>query len=174
MHDDEAAGQDRTPKKASHVAAWWVPFLSALAESGNVSHACLQVQIARSTAYEARERHEEFAAAWDEAVEFAADAMELEARRRAVEGTDEPVFYKGMKVGTIRRYSDTLLIFLLKAARPTKYRERVQLDIARHLDLTKLSDEQLEQLAAGEDPLRVILGSGAQGASGGGAPEAGH
>lgn len=82
----------------------------------------------RSTAYEARESDEAFAAAWDDAIEAATDALELEARRRAVEGTDRPVFYQGGEVGYVREYSDTLLIFLLKAHRPKKFRERVELE----------------------------------------------
>lgn len=126
MTSTDATGQNRTPKHAPHVAAWWVPFCTALAESGNVSHACKTVLIARSTAYEAREAHADFAAAWDEALEFAADALEFEIRRRAMQGVDEPIFYKGQEVGTIRRYSDGLLMFLAKATRPEKFRERLQ------------------------------------------------
>ncbi len=46
------------------------------------------------------------------------------SHRRAFEGVEEPVFHQGKQCGTIRRYSDTLTIFLLKAHRPAKYRER--------------------------------------------------
>ncbi len=52
------------------------------------------------------------------------DRMEDEARRRAVDGVEESVFYQGEQVSTVRRYSDTLLIFMLKARRPETYRER--------------------------------------------------
>ena len=51
--------------------------------------------------------------------------LEREARRRAVEGVEEPVgFYKGEPSAYVRKYSDTLLIFLMKGARPDKYRDR--------------------------------------------------
>jgi hypothetical protein len=40
--------------------------------------------------------------------------LEAEARRRAVQGWDEPVFHQGRKVGTIRKYSDRMLEILLK------------------------------------------------------------
>ena len=43
------------------------------------------------------------------------ERLETEAQRRAVEGWDEPVFHEGREVGKKRRYSDTLLIFTLKA-----------------------------------------------------------
>ena len=33
--------------------------------------------------------------------------------------------YQGSQVGTVRRYSDTLLIFLLKGRRPEKFKDRV-------------------------------------------------
>lgn len=69
----------------------------------------------------------DFAAQWDEAIETAIDALEHEARRRAVKGVDEPVFYQGNVCGVVTRYSDTLLIQLLKAHRPEKYRERHEL-----------------------------------------------
>jgi len=38
------------------------------------------------------------------------------------------VFHQGKVCGGIRKYSDTLLIFLLKAAYPEKYRERVDVN----------------------------------------------
>jgi hypothetical protein len=67
-----------------------------------------------------------FAAAVEQASEEAADRLEEEARRRAEAGYDEPVFFRGEQCGVIRRYSDNLLIFLLKACRPQKFRETYQ------------------------------------------------
>lgn len=58
---------------------------------------------------------------------MAADRLEREAWRRAVEGWEEPVYPKGQLVGTVRLYSDTLLALLLRAARPKRYREQVDL-----------------------------------------------
>ena len=69
-------------------------------------------------------RDAEYAAMFQEAKEQAADHLECEARRRAVEGVEEPVYYKGEVCGTIRKYSDLLLIFLLNGARPEKYRDK--------------------------------------------------
>lgn len=58
---------------------------------------------------------------------MAVERMENEARRRAVEGTLRPVFHGGAQVGEVREYSDTLLIFLLKAHDP-KYRDKQQIE----------------------------------------------
>jgi hypothetical protein len=110
-----------------------------------LQEACAAASIARSTAYQWRSDDADFAAGWDEALDEAADRMEREAFRRAVEGTNEPVYHQGQEVGAVRKYSDTLLIFLLKAARPEKYRERTE---TRHTGLTpdeakNLPDEEL-------------------------------
>jgi hypothetical protein len=50
-------------------------------------------------------------------LEEAADVLLAEARRRAIEGVEEPIMHQGQVVTTVRRYSDLLLIFLLKSAR---------------------------------------------------------
>lgn len=94
------------------------------ATGGNVSAACKAVSLARSTAYLHKSQNEEFARDWDDAIEAGTDNLEQEARRRAYEGTEKPVFYQGVECGTIREFSDTLTIFLLKGNRPDKYRER--------------------------------------------------
>ena len=61
-----------------------------------------------------RREDAEFGKAWDDAYAEGGDAIDEEARRRAVDGWDEPVFRGGEQVGVIRRYSDRLLERLLK------------------------------------------------------------
>jgi hypothetical protein len=116
---------------------WPRAFLAALRRSGVVRSACRAARVGRSTAYRHRDTDPAFAAAWDRALETAVDALELEARRRAVEGVERSVFHAGKQVGIIHDYSDTLLIFLLKANRPEKYRD--------NFDLRKLTTELLSQ-----------------------------
>ena len=100
-------------------------FCAALATSGgNVARACEAVDICRMTAYEWRSEDEDFAASWDHAKQIGLDALEDEATRRAFEGWDEPIVYQGVVTDTMKRYSDTLLVFLLKGGKPDKYRER--------------------------------------------------
>lgn len=105
----------RTPKTRED-------FLFALAESGNVGKACAAAGIGRQTAYDWREADKDFAAAWDRAQTIATSLLEDESFRRAHDGVDKPVYQNGSLVGTIREYSDTLMIFLLKA-RDKKYRD---------------------------------------------------
>lgn len=107
---------------------WQAKFITRLAETANVSAACKRAKCSRTEAYRTRDEDELFKAAWEEALEIATEALELEARRRAEKGVLEPIFYQGVKAGTIRRYSDTLMIFLLKAHKPEKYRDNVKND----------------------------------------------
>lgn len=124
---------------------WKALFLANLAETGNVKLAADGAKVSRQSAYNHREDNKDFAARWDSAVDEAMDLLEAEARRRAVVGVDDPVIYEGKLCGvwvddkgrqvsentpgatliplTVKKYSDTLLIFLLKGGRPQKFRD---------------------------------------------------
>lgn len=80
---------------ADHHFPWRNAFLAALREYPVVQHACDVVGIERSTAYRARHAHEDFAEAWDDAMEAGVDRAEREAFRRGVVGFEEPVVYQG-------------------------------------------------------------------------------
>ena len=98
-------------------------FLVALTETVNVTLACRSAGIPRRSAYDWRENDADFARRWDEALDEGIDLLEAELQRRAFEGTERPVFYKGQQCGTWHTYSDALAMFLLKAHRPKKYRD---------------------------------------------------
>ncbi len=103
-------------------------FLEILSATCNVSQACRISGFPRQSAYDQREIDAKFLKKWDDAIDIGIDALEQEARRRAYMGTRKPVFHKGKECGVIQEYSDTLTIFLLKAHRPEKYRERSQIE----------------------------------------------
>lgn len=99
--------------------------LDAYADCGTVTYAAKTAGVGRQTIYTWLQQDKDFKTAFDAAGEEAVDALEQEARRRALIGLDEPVgFYKGAASEYVKRYSDTLLIFLLKGARPEKYKDR--------------------------------------------------
>jgi hypothetical protein len=100
-------------------------FLAALACTGRISRAASAVPMARDLHYRWLRDDPGYKALFQETMERAADAWEEEAARRAVEGTVKPVFCQGKRCGGIREYSDGLLQFLLRGARPEKYRERI-------------------------------------------------
>lgn len=103
-------------------------FLETLRKTCNVTLASQAAGITSGTAYKHKQSDALFAERWDEALQEGIDLLEAEAHRRAFQGTDEPVFYQGAECGTVRKYSDGLTMFLLKAHRPDKYRERSQVD----------------------------------------------
>lgn len=104
-------------------------FLTELARMANVTAAAKKSKVPRSTAYDWYNADGEFAAAWDEAIDVAIDSLEKAAWRRARDGVLKPVYQRGEKVGQVREYSDQLMITLLKAHRPDKYRERTQTEL---------------------------------------------
>jgi hypothetical protein len=117
-------------KRAKLTGARQERFLEALAQTGNVAAAVTVAGTSRTRVYELRKMDPTFAAKWDEAEEIAVDKLEAEARRRAVEGVAEPLVSAGRIVRdddgqpiAIRRYSDNLLLALLRAHRPPR-RER--------------------------------------------------
>lgn len=121
--------QDGQPQKGGTPtdASWHERFIERLAVTGNVTKAAAAAGVSRSAAYVHRDVDPEFKAAWEEADAMVADELEDEARRRAVEGDEVTIFNRrGEEIGTTFKRSDTLLIFLLKGARPDKYRENMR------------------------------------------------
>jgi hypothetical protein len=129
-------------------------FLSVLAKTGRVSEAARAVGYTDTATLQAfRRNDEEFAEAWNYALDAAAHVLEEEAIRRATEGVLEPVFYKGEVAGYKTNYSDTLLMFVLRGLKPGVYRENqrggdtnINFGIAV-LPMTAQNDEQWEQRA---------------------------
>ena len=157
---DEPHSKVRHPKKRASQAK----FLAALVQTaGNIVRAAAAAGIDRNTHYiwlrEDPTYPERFATAWEQAM----DTLEAEAARRAFEGVPEPVFHAGKRVldvavdeegnikraesgkpiavpAAIRKYSDTLLMFLLNGNRSNKYRQRTD---ARFVD-EKGKDRKLD------------------------------
>ena len=98
-------------------------FLQVLEDEHLVSEAARRIGVHRQRAYEWRAADEEFARAWAEVEERSTELLEREAYRRAAIGVDKPIHHQGVRVDTVKEFSDVLLIFLLKARRPGVYRE---------------------------------------------------
>lgn len=142
---------NRTAIKRS-APDWAERFLEKLGQCGVIEHAARLAIVGKRTVYERRDADPEFAAAMSAALESHIQVMEQEMIRRAVEGTERPVFHQGLECGRIREYSDTLLIFALKAKRPDVYRENIKHEHAgqmRHVvSARELTDEQLAAIVA--------------------------
>lgn len=122
---------------------WVKAFITSLSNCGNVRQACKDVGIDPKTAYRKREKDSKFKLEWAGALDEAADVLEQEAWRRAHDGVEDPVYYKGDVCGTVRKYSDLLLMFLLKGMRPEKFREKVYISTAQ---LDQLIERELATL----------------------------
>ena len=85
-------------------------FLEKLRDCGNVRLSCEAAGVARVTAYTWRKKWSTFRDAWEQALEDACDTLEGVAWERAKET------------------SDRLLMFLLKAHRPSKYKDRTTIE----------------------------------------------
>ena len=124
---------------------WKKAFLAVLRETGNVTLSAEATGISRCYAHQCKAKDKEFAKLWDDAIEHASDLLMAEARRRGAEGYPEPVIYQGQLMGqyfldgkpvasttpgamliplTVKKYSDPLLLALLKAHKP-EFREKV-------------------------------------------------
>lgn len=137
-------GGDRaTGKKAE--------FLTAYADMATVRHAAAEVGIARQTHYKWLEADEAYRADFAHARKDAGESLEREAVRRARDGWEEPVHYQGIQTSTVRKYSDTLLIFLLKGQMPDKYRDTLTLEGSEDRPLhIRRSERQWQPLPEGE------------------------
>jgi len=118
-------------------------FLDHFRRGGNVKAACEAAGIGRRTAYGWREHDRVFGAAYLDAELEAIDHLEQEAWNRAMgrqvtkskfepqrlrgklklDADGKPIMIETERVLT-KEYSDNLLMFLLKARAPEKYRER--------------------------------------------------
>lgn len=109
-------------------------FVLMLGQVPNITAVCRLMGINNSNIAVARKKDESFDKKVLAAIDEGYDMLEEEARRRAVDGVVEPVFYKGEQVVDvrgkptgIRKYSDQLLIALLKGYRPKKFNPGIKL-----------------------------------------------
>lgn len=101
-------------------------FLNALAKTGTVKGAAQLSGESRANHYRWME-DDAYRVGVSRARRMAADLLEDEAWRRGVEGDERAVYNKrGIRVDTVRYYSDRLLEKLLAANLPEKYKERVE------------------------------------------------
>lgn len=144
------ARQEHEPVRHAETRLKKEAFISAYAQLGIVTSAAKAAGIERKTHYRWLEADAAYRKSVEDAEDQATDRMEQEAWRRAVAGVDKPIYHKGVKVDTIKEWSDLLLIFMLKARRPEKFRERIEHagpgggPIQHSLDLSRLSDQELD------------------------------
>lgn len=103
----------------------WAMFFEELAKTGVTARACRKSGISVFSVHYYSYKYPLFALRMKICRELGAESLEAEAFRRAVDGVKRGVYWQGAHIATERVYSDLLLTFLLKGAKPDKYRERV-------------------------------------------------
>ncbi len=136
-------------------AAWRDVFVERLRATGNVTLAAAGAGVSRQHVYKARNRSKAFRRAWEEALEQAMDLLEGEARRRAT-GIKEDVYYAGRVVGTRNVYDSALLMFLLKAHRPHKFRDNVKVEHAGGMEVAGDRKVTFEFVRPAEQQARTL------------------
>jgi hypothetical protein len=91
-------------------------------EAHGVSYAAVFLAIQEQTAADDPEWEHE----WDLAMVRFRESLIVEARARARDGWDEPVFYKGDEVGYVRKKSDRMMELMLKAHIP-EFQDRLNI-----------------------------------------------
>lgn len=102
--------------------------VKTMAETGDERAACAAMDVSRVSFRSALEKDHSFA----ERIAMAKDQylaeLEREAKRRAVDGVEKKIYYKGDEIGTEIKYSDKLLETLLNAADPDKYSKKTNVE----------------------------------------------
>lgn len=113
----------RKPRKDGWTAQRQVDYIAKLADYGCVEQAAREVGMAVNSCYRLRRESPAFAAAWDAALAHASRRLVDLPFDRAIHGSDEPVFNReGHRVGRRMRHNDRLLMFLLRAYMPERFR----------------------------------------------------
>lgn len=124
----------------------WDRFFAKFSERGNITEACTASGIARATVYnhialaekvkEPKPEDLAWFARFKDAKEVSMDRLESEAFRRAHDGYIKRSYTVAGDNGTSEKqveewaYSDTLMVLLLKAHRPEKYKDRVAQEVS--------------------------------------------
>lgn len=96
-------------------------FLKQLELTGNLEASARHIQITPQAIYAHMRKDPEFKEQVEAARAIVVEEAETELRRRAIEGVDKGIYFKGELVATEKQYSDPLLIEFLRANAPEKY-----------------------------------------------------
>lgn len=135
-------------------------FVAHLAACGIVRQAARHIGASLEALYKLRHKPgaEEFAAAWDAAVDRGILRIEDGALQRAIEGAERPIVSSGRLLGSYRVHNEGLVMFLLRQRRPERYGAELSLTVKPgHPVYERVRREVLgECRASDEDVLEAI------------------
>lgn len=109
--------QKRKASKRDWTIAKTVTFLTALAETCNVTRAAEQARVSTGAAYERRKKDAGFRTGWAEAIATAYQRLELELLERSLNGTEKLVKRRDGSEELMRDYSNQTALALLRMHR---------------------------------------------------------
>lgn len=125
----DAAAKGESVDFAGFTKDTWAVFMQEYMRTGRQDLACKASEIPRQTVYKRTRQDVEFAKLMEEAREICMSSLEDAAIRRARDGWLEPQYFKGELQGYVRKYSDSLLTFMLIHGKPEKYRPKKETDL---------------------------------------------
>ncbi len=124
-------------------------FLTAYAKGlPTVATAAKTARMDRGTHFAWMKTDERYAERFNALRDERVDEFEVEAARRAVQGVSRLVLHNGAPVRLTKKgkpleiteYSDALLMFILKAERPGKYKDRQAVDVHHSHDINEWAE----------------------------------
>ena len=97
-------------------------FLAAFIVTRGVAHAAKLAGVERSAHYHWMKRDDGYCERFELAREMIADDAEAEIWRRAFQGVDTPLHWRGEITAWYKTYSDALAVFAMRALKPEAYR----------------------------------------------------
>ncbi|QLC24038.1 hypothetical protein HFP57_02650 [Parasphingopyxis algicola] len=155
-----AAEVDRPPARRQRHDGWTPDrierFLEALRSTASIKDACRIVGMSRQSAYNLYNREESahIRKAWDEALRACTNVLATTAFDRAVNGTEEQVYYKGEFVGWRDRYDNRHLQWMLRVRDPLNWAPLTELEgwmRQRGLEKPEAIEPSLRRLTEAEE-----------------------
>jgi hypothetical protein len=122
LRDWQTSLDARYRAHARYARRWRPRFLAALSVTHSPRLSSDYAGVQHQTAYNHRKLDPEFARQWEDAQDHAIELLHARTFQRALEGDLEPVYYMGVPVGYIRKFSDKLQIEMLRAYRPDRFK----------------------------------------------------
>ncbi len=150
----------KAPRRNSITAARQRAFIAALAATGVVNQAARTIGASLEALYKLRHRPgaEEFALAWDEAVDCAVRRIEDCALARAIEGEERMVVSSGKLIGTEIRHNEALVMFFLRNRRANRYGPQIEPGhpLYERIRAEVLAEEEA-RMRSEESPIETLL-----------------
>lgn len=155
--------QSRRYQRSGKTDAQIKAFCEGYSIHGTITGAAKHAGVDPNYHYKWLECDPEYQAEFKIAYLRASEALVAEARRRAKDGVEEPTgWYKGEPGGFVKKYSDALLMFLIKGAFPDIYKDRHEHTGKNGGPIEVQSTVAIEGFPSWWKQATVVIGSGVQ------------